>query len=172
MDNVPLKVFQAASWPRYFVLFFWTGIVSFIGVLDFLTGQKVVGSIAVSMCLLPFFPLVLLVHLTSRIKIGNGYVEKITIAGRRRIEFADIKSYGVYVSVGSVNATMLRFAPFVVDASEAEEGSFFLAQYTIFISTEANFVPVNYYSKDRITFEFRKDIYQHLNEVLNGIVVR
>src|SRR6187431_537768 len=158
--NNPSKQFPTSSLMgmRSFPLLFLMATISGIGILDFLTGFKVIGSATVSTFLLPLLPLFLLVKLTSKIRIEKDYVEKRTLAGRTRIRRNEIKAFGVYSQVA-------RFVPKIVHESEVEENSL-LANNVIFISTQTDFDPMNQNSRESITFEYREEIYSWVKESL------
>lgn len=95
-----------------------TASLSLSGLLDFFTGERFVGSTAVSLFLLPFLPLYLLFNQTSRIRFESDHVEKSTLLGNTRIALRDVKSYGVCIQYG-------RFVPKEVDPREVDEWPFF-----------------------------------------------
>lgn len=134
------------------------GTIFLIAGLDFITGQKVIGSTTVATILLPFFPLFVLMKLTSRIRFRDDYIEKITILGKTRIHLKDMRSYGICIQYG-------RFLPKEVDETEVDENSV-LADNIVFISTLDHFDVDSEGRKETITFQYRKDIYETVKEVL------
>ena len=138
---------------------FVTGSMFLIGILDFLTSGRVVGTSTISILLLPFLPLFVLIRLTSRIKFQDNYVEKITIFSTNRIKLDAVKSFGVWIQYG-------RFAPVIVDPREVDEYSL-LAVNVIFISTEARINPISPSKREMISFQYRKDVYDYVGTVLS-----
>jgi hypothetical protein len=137
------------------------GLVSLFGILDFITAEKFIGSTTVSMFLLPFLPILLLIKLTSRIRLDDNYVEKRTMTNRIQIKWKDVRSYGVYVDTRP-------FMPQIVDAADADEYSF-LNRFFIFISTAERFDPINKDSAECIIIEYRKNVYDNVREMLDKV---
>jgi hypothetical protein len=145
---------------------FMTGSAFIIGLLDFVTDGKVVGSNFISSFLLSVLPVFVLIRLTSKIRFNEDYVEKMTIFGRRRIKFDSVKSFGVWVIYGR----FIRFLPQVVEAEKLDEYALdrlVIARYVIFISTLESIDPLHIKKKETITFQFRKDVYGYVESVLS-----
>jgi hypothetical protein len=108
------------------------------------------------MLLIPtsIFPLFLIMALTSRIKLGQDYIERKSFFWSKRIQLEEIKSFGVYQQ-------SLYSLPRLLDHEHADKKG-----GVIFLSTSDIFDLDSSRPKNHVRFPFRAETYEAIREWL------
>ena len=123
---------------------FWLFIISFFSII---TGVALIGVL--------FFPLVLIYSLRSKVIITDNAIIKKTPFKQLKINFKDIKSFGLYEQIPDSRTSI------IIQPDEIDKSSF-LSQNFMFLSKRKDYSPHSFKQSGVIRFHPTKEVYQHI----------